>query len=75
MAGWEDVRRLALSLPGTSERTGSTGVQWRVRDRLFVWERPLLQYQLRHNQFRVLSHLRARILGREEALPRPSVLR
>jgi hypothetical protein len=41
MATWDDVRRLALALPETSER-GSRGLrQWRVRDKLFVWERPL----------------------------------
>ncbi len=41
MAGWEDVRRLALALPETSERTSRERAQWRVKDRLFVWERPL----------------------------------
>ncbi len=37
---WEDVQRLALALPETSERERGTR-QWRVRDKLFVWERPL----------------------------------
>ncbi len=41
MAGWEDVRRLALALPETSERISRETTQWRVRDKLFVWERPL----------------------------------
>jgi hypothetical protein len=41
MAGWDDVRRLALALPETSERTSRDMTQWRVRDKLFVWERPL----------------------------------
>ncbi len=41
MAGWEDVRRLALSLPETSERISRERSQWVIRDRLFVWERPL----------------------------------
>jgi hypothetical protein len=41
MAGWEDVRRLALALPETSERTSHGNAAWRVRDKLFVWERPL----------------------------------
>lgn len=42
MATWEDVRRLALALPETGERPSHDGVAaWRVRDKLFVWERPL----------------------------------
>lgn len=41
MAGWEDVRRIALALPQTSERRSRDLAQWRVRDKLFVWERPL----------------------------------
>jgi hypothetical protein len=43
MATWDDVRRIALALPETEERRGghtdTTG--WRVRDKLFGWERPL----------------------------------
>ena len=41
MATWDDVRRLALSLPETSERLSRGNAQWRVKDKLFVWERPL----------------------------------
>ncbi|GGL92515.1 MmcQ/YjbR family DNA-binding protein [Nakamurella endophytica] len=41
MAGWADVRRLALALPGTSEHVSWGHAHWRVRDRGFVWERPL----------------------------------
>ena len=42
MATWDDVRRLALSLPEAHEAEGRGGsVGWRVGDRLFVWERPL----------------------------------
>lgn len=41
MAGWDDVRRIALSLPGSSARESRGLRQWRVSDRLFVWERPL----------------------------------
>jgi hypothetical protein len=43
MSTWEDVRRLALGLPMVEERdTDDDGVlQWRVKDKLFVWERPL----------------------------------
>ncbi|MFI7429930.1 MmcQ/YjbR family DNA-binding protein [Micromonospora sp. NPDC049836] len=42
MATWDDVRRIALALPETSER-GSYDDRpaWRVRDKIFVWERPL----------------------------------
>lgn len=40
MAGWDDVRRIALALPEVTERPGESP-QWRVRDKLFVWDRPL----------------------------------
>jgi hypothetical protein len=41
MATLEDVRRLALALPETGERNARGMAMWRVRDKLFVWERPL----------------------------------
>jgi hypothetical protein len=41
MASWADVRRTALGLPETSERVSREQRQWRVREKLFVWERPL----------------------------------
>jgi hypothetical protein len=41
MASWDDVRRLALALPETSEQTSYGHPSWRVRDKGFVWERPL----------------------------------
>lgn len=41
MAGWEDVRRTALALPGTSEQARRGQCLWRVGEKLFVWERPL----------------------------------
>ena len=41
MATWDDVRRLALALPETDERESRGSRQWRVKDKLFVWERPL----------------------------------
>jgi hypothetical protein len=41
VATWEDVRRIALALPETSERLSRDLSQWRVKDKLFVWERPL----------------------------------
>jgi hypothetical protein len=47
VAGWDDVRRIALALPETSERPSHGNVSWRVRDKLFVWERPLRQADMR----------------------------
>jgi hypothetical protein len=47
VAGWDDVRRIALALPETSERPSHGNVSWRVRDKLFVWERPLRQADVR----------------------------
>ena len=41
MATFADVRALALALPDASERSSRGYLQWRVRDKLFVWERPL----------------------------------
>jgi hypothetical protein len=46
VATWDDVRRIALALPETTERLSRGGRQWRVRDRLFVWERPLRRSDL-----------------------------
>lgn len=46
MATWEDVRRLALALPETSERLSRDLRQWRVKDKAFVWERPLRRADL-----------------------------
>jgi hypothetical protein len=44
VATWADVRQVALALPETSERSARDGVpEWRVRDVLFAWERPLRQ--------------------------------
>src|ERR1700722_18860876 len=41
MPDWEDVRRISLGLPETSERPSHGFASWRVRDKIFVWERPL----------------------------------
>ena len=41
MATFDEVRALALALPETGERGDPGRLQWRVRDKLFVWERPL----------------------------------
>ncbi len=43
---WDDVAREALTLPETSERLSRDTRQWRVRDKLFVWERPLRKSDL-----------------------------
>jgi hypothetical protein len=48
MAEWEDVRRIALALPDTDEQSSGEGLlQWRVRAKLFAWERPLRQGDLK----------------------------
>jgi hypothetical protein len=41
VATWDDVRRIALSLPETTERSHYGGPAWRVKDKSFVWDRPL----------------------------------
>ena len=47
MASWDDVRRIALALPETNERLSRDHAFWRVREKGFVWERPLRQSDLR----------------------------
>src|SRR4051794_10471338 len=46
MASWDDVRSIALALPETDERVSRDNLQWRVKDKLFVWERPLRKTDL-----------------------------
>jgi hypothetical protein len=47
MASWSDVRRIALALPGTSEKSSSGGtLVWTVNNKTFVWERPLRRADL-----------------------------
>ncbi|MCA0144435.1 MmcQ/YjbR family DNA-binding protein [Blastococcus sp. LR1] len=42
MADWDDVARLCLALPGTSEAVSASGRRrWLVRGKTFVRERPL----------------------------------
>jgi hypothetical protein len=41
VATWDDVRRIALELPATSEEVSRDLRHWRVKDKGFVWERPL----------------------------------
>ena len=40
------LRKLALALPETSERLSRGLRQWRVKDKLVVWERPLRRSDL-----------------------------
>jgi hypothetical protein len=46
VASWDDVRRIALALPETSERLSRNLRQWQVKDKAFVWERPLRRADL-----------------------------
>jgi len=46
VATWDDVRRIALSLPETDERISRDLRQWVVKDKGFVWERPLRRSDL-----------------------------
>jgi hypothetical protein len=46
MATWDDVRRIALALPLAEERVSRDRLQWRVKEKLFVWERPLRRSDL-----------------------------
>jgi hypothetical protein len=41
VATWEDVARLALAMPETSEGQSYGNTAWKVKDKGFVWERPL----------------------------------
>jgi hypothetical protein len=41
MAIWKDVEELALALPEVAEEPTFGNRAWKVRKKLFVWERPL----------------------------------
>jgi hypothetical protein len=41
MPTFEDVRRIALALPETTEHQSRGNAHWRVKEKSFVWERPL----------------------------------
>jgi hypothetical protein len=41
VADWDEVQRIALALPEAEERLSRGKRQWRVKEKLFVWERPL----------------------------------
>lgn len=47
MATYDDVARLALALPETTEGVSYGWRAWKVADRQFVWERPFTQADLR----------------------------
>jgi hypothetical protein len=47
VATWDDVRRIALALPEAREELRRGLTFWIVKDRLFVWERPLRKSDLR----------------------------
>jgi hypothetical protein len=47
VGSWDDVQRLALALPETREQQSRGLASWRVRDKLFAWERPLRPADLR----------------------------
>jgi hypothetical protein len=47
MATWHIVRRLALELPESAEKTSGSGTAtWTVRGKAFAWERPLRRSDL-----------------------------
>jgi hypothetical protein len=46
MVTWDDVRRIALALPETTEAVSWEHAHWRVKDKGFVWERPLRRSDL-----------------------------
>src|ERR687886_3126515 len=46
MATWDDVRRIALGLPETSEGVSWGHARWEVGGKGFVWERPLRRSDL-----------------------------
>jgi hypothetical protein len=73
VASWDDVRRIALSLPDTDEHPSYNGVaSWRVHQKGFVWQRPLRPADVRALGERAPSGpvLGARVehLGAKEAL-------
>lgn len=72
MATWEDVARIALALPETSERDARGKRWWQVRDKGFVWERPLRKKEVESFEGDVPDGpiLAARVehLGAKEAL-------
>lgn len=72
LAGWDDVRRIALALPGTGERVSRGNARWEVRGKGFVWERPLQRPDLEALGDRAphgpILGVRVEHLGAKEAL-------
>lgn len=60
MATWDDVRRIALALPETSEGTRWRKPTWFVGDKGFIWERPLSK-----NDVKQLTELGQHVPGGE----------
>ena len=46
MASWDDVAAIALALPEVAEEPSHGNRAWKVRKKLFVWERPLRQKEV-----------------------------
>ncbi len=46
MATWNDVRRLALALPQTTQEASYGSRVWKFKKKGFVWERPLRRSDL-----------------------------
>jgi hypothetical protein len=46
MATWRDVEEIALALPEVAEEPAYGNRAWKVRKKLFVWERPLRQREI-----------------------------
>jgi hypothetical protein len=47
MARWDDVESVVATLPEVTEHASHDGVlAWRVKDKLFAWERPLRKADL-----------------------------
>jgi hypothetical protein len=44
---WDDVARIALALPDTTEELAWGSRHWKVRGKGFVWERPLRKSDLK----------------------------
>ena len=47
MPTFDDVRRIALALPETDEHVSRGNAHWRVKEKGFVWERPLRQTDIK----------------------------
>jgi hypothetical protein len=72
VAEWDDVRRIALALPESSEQSSRGTASWRVREKGFVWERPLRQKEVdelgEHAPEGPILGARVEHLGAKEAL-------